>query len=114
MWISRREWARHARELSRAERRASEAERFSRDLVNRWLTSRGSMGIAHEPQALGASASQPSSLPRPSEEVSGWSEEDFIQQLVDDGMSPTDARATWKRTREFKLLPYQMEGELPS
>jgi hypothetical protein len=110
-WLSRREWARHVRELSRAERRAEEAERFSRDLVNRWLTSRGSMGIEHTPTLQTA---QSSAAPHRSEEVSGWSEEDFIQQLVDDGMSPADARATWKRTREFKLLPYQMEGELPS
>lgn len=111
MWISRREWRRHVRELRKAERRAENAEYRFHELVNRHLTRQGSMGIPREPEAA---APQQSAVTSKAETVSGWTEEEYVEQLVSEGMVEGDARASWKRVKEVGLLPYQMTGELPS
>lgn len=111
MWLSRREWRRHARELLKAETRADNAERRLDELLNRWLTRQGSQGIQ---RATEAATPQQSILPPKSETISGWTEDEYIEELKASGKTEGEARASWEKSKTVGLLPFQMEGELPS
>lgn len=109
-FITRREWGVHQRELERERKRAERAEYRYDELVNRMLTKQGSFGIAREPPDVTAQ----SSVPVKPKTVGGLTEEEFIEDLVDSGLSEGEARAKWKHAQEIGILPYQLEGELPS
>jgi hypothetical protein len=111
MFISRREWMRHARELRKAEMRAENAERRLDELLNRWLTRQGSQGI---PRALDATTPPQPPIPPQVRKVGGLTEDEFIEDLCDAGLTEGEARSKWRQATEAGLLPYQMEGELPS
>jgi hypothetical protein len=111
MWISAREWKRHAEALERAEQRAAAAEWRFHEITNRLLTKNGSMGIPHTPEAT---TQQQSAIPPQVKKVGGLTEGEFVEDLCDAGLTEGEARSKWKQATEVGLLPYQMEGELPS
>ncbi len=109
MWVSYRELRRIERERRDAVARADAAEKWSRGLVNSFLTSRGQSGVP---------------LPAPSEKhytpspvlpatVQGWTQDEFIDQLTTDGTykSRGEAIEAWQSVQKTGKFPYQNNDE---
>ena len=69
------------------------------------------MGIAHTPVDAPSVATE---APARVAIVGGITEQEFIDDLLDAGLDIATAKSRWKQAQEVGVLPYQMEGELPS
>lgn len=119
MWVSRREWARHQRELQTALKRAEQAEkdlaseRQSKDwlmlqLASRLVTKSGQYGLDHEP--LVKRVESPRRFVQEPSELDLARLEYYKQCFRNDGKSEDEAEALWEAEMrgETPFYPYEL------
>jgi len=105
-WVTFRELRRIERERTNAESRADSAEKYSRALVNSFLTAKGQQGVAIEPSPSEKHFTPSPALPAT---VQGWTQEEFVDTLTADGTykSRGEALEAWKSVQTTGKFPYQ-------
>lgn len=116
LFVSKREWARHQRELHAALKRASDAEdrldaeRQSKDwimvqLASRIVTKNGGYGLDHE---------QPERSPKPTPHPKAWTHEPSETDLAKLEYYKKSYREAGKSEEEAELIwEAEMRGETP-
>lgn len=112
-WVSYRELRRIERDRREAVARADAAERWSRGLVNSFLTSQGHNGVPIEPSPLERHYTPPPALP---DTVQGWTQDEFVDALTADGTykSRGEALEAWHAAQKTGRFPYQNNEEFLS
>lgn len=105
-WVSYRELRRIERERASAESRADAAEKWSRGLVNSFLTANGHHGVPIAAPPSEKHYTPPPALP---DTVQGWTQDEFISQLTADGTykSPGEALEAWHAAQKTGKFAYQ-------
>lgn len=109
-WVSYRELRRIERERREAIQRAGSAERWSRGLVNSFLTGNGKQGV---PLSTPTTENHQTPGPVLPDEVQGWTKDEFVDQLTSDGTYKTraDALEAWADAQKTGKFPYQQDEE---
>lgn len=127
-WLSKREWARHQRELHAALKRASEAEqqlaaeRQSKDwllvqLTSRIVTKNGGYGLDHQPPEPAPSLTRPANprgFIREPSDLDNAKLEYYKKSYREAGKSEEEAELIWEAEMrgEQPRYPYEeVEGE---
>jgi hypothetical protein len=112
-FVSYRELRRIERDRREAVARADAAERWSRGLVNSFLTSKGQLGVPLPAPPSEKHYTPPPALP---DTVQGWTQDEFVDTLTADGTykSRGEAIEAWQSAQKTGKFPYQNNEEFLS